>query len=262
MRRLAPVPDRQAAPRLRPRSPKFSLASSMSPGFGRRRAVRPALRAVLHRTARRRITHGANGALAMQPVRCGDRAGISGSFCECLATDRPHMRRRNTFVSAIQMLPLLFCVKQPATTTADFPRPTVCCTPTVKHMTKLRATRAIGAGILRRAACRVGGPRTDAAARRQAAGWRDAVQAAMRDLPHHQSVRSGPAGTVAVQGRRPAGRQGRRLPLFGRLRQGRFRLGRRQARRLAHQSAGDDSRAPSWPTGRPSRKPAPPSSPI
>ena len=44
--------------------------------------------------ARRRITHVANGALAMQAARCGDRAGISGSFCESLAMDRPHMRRR------------------------------------------------------------------------------------------------------------------------------------------------------------------------
>jgi hypothetical protein len=37
----------------------------------------------------------ANGARAMQAARCGDRAGISGSFCECFATGRPHMRRWN-----------------------------------------------------------------------------------------------------------------------------------------------------------------------
>src|SRR6185312_11139423 len=69
--------------------------------------------------ARRQIAHVANGALAMQAARCGDRAGISGSFCESLATDRPHMRRRGTgakpfaggqiFVDAIGSAPLLFC---------------------------------------------------------------------------------------------------------------------------------------------------------
>jgi len=35
-----------------------------------------------------------NGAVAMQTVRCGHRAGISGSFHETLATDRPHMRQQ------------------------------------------------------------------------------------------------------------------------------------------------------------------------
>jgi len=34
-----------------------------------------------------------NGAFTMQAVRCGHRAGISGSFRETLATDRPHMRQ-------------------------------------------------------------------------------------------------------------------------------------------------------------------------
>ncbi|MGY4315757.1 hypothetical protein ACVWW1_005084 [Bradyrhizobium sp. JR3.5] len=36
----------------------------------------------------------------------------------------------------------------------------------------------------------------------------DAVQAAMRDLPHDQHFGSGPARTVALQGRRPPCRQG------------------------------------------------------
>jgi len=35
-----------------------------------------------------------NGAFTMQTVRCGHRAGISGSFHESLATDRPHMRQQ------------------------------------------------------------------------------------------------------------------------------------------------------------------------
>ena len=34
----------------------------------------------------------------MQAAPCGDRAGISGSFCESLATDRPHMRQGNSRV--------------------------------------------------------------------------------------------------------------------------------------------------------------------
>ena len=95
MRRLAPVPDRQAGPRLQPRSPRFSLASSMSPGLGDDERF-----GLLHAPfAPELLVAGslveANGALAMQAARCGDRAGISGSFCECFATDRPHMRRWN-----------------------------------------------------------------------------------------------------------------------------------------------------------------------
>jgi hypothetical protein len=50
----------------------------------------------------------ANGALAMQPARCGDRAGISGSFCESFATDRPHMRRWN-HPTRDQSAAALFC---------------------------------------------------------------------------------------------------------------------------------------------------------
>src|SRR5689334_14203857 len=80
-------------------------------------------------------------------------------------------------------------------------------------------------GSLRRAACRVGGPRTDAAARQQAAGRTDIVQAAMRDLSYQQFVRSGSSGTVAVQVGRPDGRQGRRYPLFDGLRGSQLRLG-------------------------------------
>ena len=83
--------------------------------------------------AHRRITRVANGAFAMQPARCGDRAGISGSFCECLATDRPHMRRvelRTCDVkigaSGQERARVCSAVKQPATTTAYLPRPTVC----------------------------------------------------------------------------------------------------------------------------------------
>ena len=41
MTRLAPIPGRPAWPRLRPRSPRFSLASSISPRSGRRRTVQP-----------------------------------------------------------------------------------------------------------------------------------------------------------------------------------------------------------------------------
>ncbi len=36
----------------------------------------------------------------------------------------------------------------------------------------------------------------------------------MRDLPHDQHDRSCPAGTVALQGRRPPCRPGRRLQIF------------------------------------------------
>jgi hypothetical protein len=61
----------------------------------------------------------------------------------------------------------------------------------------------------------------DAAAPCQADRWCDAVQAAMRDLPHHESSRAGTARSVAVQDRRQAGRQGGRLPLLGRFREGR-----------------------------------------
>jgi hypothetical protein len=52
----------------------------------------------------------------------------------------------------------------------------------------------------------------DAAASCQADRWCDAVQAAMRDLPLHETIRAGSARSVAVQDRRQAGRQGGRLP--------------------------------------------------
>ena len=52
----------------------------------------------------------------------------------------------------------------------------------------------------------------DAAAPCQADRWCDAVQAAMRDLPLHETIRAGSARSVAVQDRRQAGRQGGRLP--------------------------------------------------
>jgi len=42
--------------------------------------------------------------------------------------------------------------------------------------------------------------------------WCDAVQAAMRDLPLHETIRAGSARSVAVQDRRQAGRQSGRLP--------------------------------------------------
>src|SRR5690349_18493127 len=58
-------------------------------------------------------------------------------------------------------------------------------------------------GSLRRAACRVGGPRTDAATRQQAAGRTDIVQAAMRDLSYQQYDRPGTPGTITVQGNWP-----------------------------------------------------------
>src|SRR5262245_11872140 len=64
----------------------------------------------------------------------------------------------------------------------------------------------------------------------------------MCDLPRHQYVRPDPARPDAVQNRRPACRQGRRLPLLRRFRPSRLHVGRRTARRLLDQSAGDSSR--------------------
>ena len=111
--------DRQAAPRLQPRSRRFSLASSNSPNFCMAMNGSVTSGAVRHpnmfiagsvvsRTAR----------IAMQAARCGDRAGISGSFCESLATDRPHMRRLELARASQARDRFCSVVKQPATTTA------------------------------------------------------------------------------------------------------------------------------------------------
>jgi len=98
--------------------------------------------------AHRRITRGANGAFAMQPARCGDRAGISGSFCECLATDRPHMRRveprhlrsEEWESGTAGARPLLFCRETARYYHRLFPATYSLRTPMVRHMTKLRTT--------------------------------------------------------------------------------------------------------------------------
>src|SRR5690349_12780419 len=73
---------------------------------------------------------------------------------------------------------------------------------------------------LRRIACGKRCRGADAVARGEAAKRPDAVQAAMRDLPYQQCDRSSPARAVVVRCDRPARRLGRRISLFGRLRQG------------------------------------------
>src|SRR5882672_11435529 len=110
--------------------------------------------------AHRRIRRVTNGAPAMQAARCGDRAGISGSFCESLATDRPHMRRVEPRVqpftnvpfdrlsgAAAGPRPLLFCRETARYYHHLFSATYSLRTPTVKHMTKLRTIWALGPGF-------------------------------------------------------------------------------------------------------------------
>jgi cytochrome c len=108
----------------------------------------------------------ANGAVAMQAARCGYRAGISGSFCESLATRRPHVRRREP---ASKLHPRLHPplegrvkIRSAASRFADlllfwaetaryyhrrFSATYSLCTLTVTHMTKRRATTTSGLGL-------------------------------------------------------------------------------------------------------------------
>ena len=125
MRRLAPVPDRQAGPRLRPRSPRFSLASSKSPGLGDDERF-----GLLHAPFAPNCSSPDHSWKQTAHSPCNPRGvvivqGFRGHFANASPpTDR--ICGGGTFAPAIKVLPLCSVVKQPATTTADFPRPTVC----------------------------------------------------------------------------------------------------------------------------------------
>jgi cytochrome c len=112
-------------------------------------------------------------------------------------------------------------------------------TPTVMLTMKLRTTRTIGLGFCSAVLVVT---IADAQMLLPAAKAPDGATLFKQQCAtcHTTNLTDRSAGPAAAQDRRQAGRQGRRISLLGRFRQGRLRLGRRQPRRLARQSASDD----------------------